>query len=146
MGAYVYRRTPLRDATYPDRRREKWDFYLKIAVVRFEAWISLANNAVEEGVREKGAAVSLRNPVDFQNYCRDKKLSVIRDVEFPWAKIVRSSSTYLFYAMADLIQAQSHRLNDLELQTPRSILGMGQTRMPDRAGPVSIPGECRSHI
>ena len=48
MGAYVYRRTPLRDATYPDRRREKWDFYLKIAVVRFEAWISLANNAVEE--------------------------------------------------------------------------------------------------
>lgn len=59
MGTYVYKKTPLRDDTYQDRRREKWDFYLKIAVVRFGTWIRAVNKVVEEQTREKGEAVSL---------------------------------------------------------------------------------------
>ena len=59
MRAYIYKKTPLRDDTYQNRRREKWDFYLKIAVVRFGAWIRVANKAVEEQAKEKGGAVSL---------------------------------------------------------------------------------------
>lgn len=54
MGAYIYKKTTLRDDTYQDRRREKWDFYLKIAVVRFGTWIKASNKAVEEHAREKG--------------------------------------------------------------------------------------------
>jgi hypothetical protein len=59
MRTYVYKETPLRDDTYQDRRREKWDFYLKIAVVRFGTWIRAVNKAVGEQAREKGDVVSL---------------------------------------------------------------------------------------
>uniref|UniRef100_A0A093V443 Uncharacterized protein n=1 Tax=Talaromyces marneffei PM1 TaxID=1077442 RepID=A0A093V443_TALMA len=109
MGAYIYKKTTLRDDTYQDRRREKWDFYLKIAVVRFGTWIKASNKAVEEHAREKGGVFSLPclppldilmvwhafllNPIDFQTYCCDKKLNAIRRVEFPWEGIQKAINT-----------------------------------------------------
>lgn len=59
MGTYTYKKTHLRDDTYQSRRKEKWDFYLKIAVERFGTWIRAANKAVGEQEREKGGVVSL---------------------------------------------------------------------------------------
>lgn len=57
----------------------------------------------------------LLNPIDFQTYCRDKKLNIIRHVEFPWAEIVRSPSRLFRDTMTDHAQAQSNRYKDLVL-------------------------------
>lgn len=105
MGAYVYKKTPLRDTTYPDRRREKWDFYLKIAAVRFEAWIRVANHAVEKSVREKGGAVSLPHlpPLGMSFYFQESCIS---------ERLIRSLLIRYYHGLARVF-AESHRFSDL---------------------------------
>ncbi|OKL57187.1 hypothetical protein UA08_07335 [Talaromyces atroroseus] len=105
---HIYKKTKIRDNTFQDRRREKWEFYLKIAVQRFDTWIRAADKIVAEQVKEeKGVSLPylppldvlmfwhacLLNPVDFENFCRDHELRIIRHVEFPWAEIHEAINT-----------------------------------------------------
>lgn len=105
MGAYMYKKTPLRDTTFPDRRREKWDFYLKIAVVRFGAWIGVANKAIQEQAREKGDAVSLPHlpPLGVLFYFEEPCIS---------EKLIQSLSTRYYHGLARLF-AEPRRFSDL---------------------------------
>lgn len=86
-GRYIYKKTQLRDDTYQNRRREKWDFYLKIAVMRFGTWIRAVSQIVEEQARAKGGVVSLPYlpPLGMSLSskttgldCRAKRISLVR--------------------------------------------------------------------
>lgn len=104
-GTYIYKKTPLRDDTYQDRRREKWDFYLKIAVVRFGTWIRAANKAVEEQAREKPGVVSLP-------YFPPLGMSLSSKQLCESAELIGFSLIRYSHGLARLL-VKSHRLSDL---------------------------------
>ncbi|KAH8705642.1 hypothetical protein BGW36DRAFT_284650 [Talaromyces proteolyticus] len=102
---YIYAPVRLRDTTFKDRRREKWSYYLSIAVERFKTWIRKADEAAldRKDLLPSSTEVVLPclppidvlmvwhafllNPLSFDYYCRRHKLKVIRQVKFPWAQI-----------------------------------------------------------
>ena len=58
-GPYRSKRTvkavKIKDATFAARRREKWPFFLRLAVVRFRAWLQKADLALKEAPPDSGA-------------------------------------------------------------------------------------------
>ncbi|QKX53956.1 uncharacterized protein TRUGW13939_01036 [Talaromyces rugulosus] len=106
---YVSRRTTLRDDSIKFRRREKWSYYLSIAVERFKFWIEKADKAMFEEWRSSSKKPALPclppldvlmvwhafllNPIDFDSYCGDHSLYAIRQIQFPWVQIHNSIDT-----------------------------------------------------
>jgi len=41
-----------KDLTFADRRKQKWPWFLDLAVVRFDKWLRLANDALKDPVKE----------------------------------------------------------------------------------------------
>lgn len=105
---FEYKPVKLRDKTFQARRREKWSYYLSIAVERFIVWVEkadaeLAELAESTSLDRDGLPLRclppvdvlmvwhafLLNPRDFATYCVKEELGHIRKVPFPWAHIVR---------------------------------------------------------
>lgn len=56
---YVFKPTKLRDDTFKTRRREKWAYYLSIAVERFKFWIVTAEKVMFEEWRSSSKKPAL---------------------------------------------------------------------------------------
>ncbi|KAF9894917.1 hypothetical protein FE257_004539 [Aspergillus nanangensis] len=95
----------VRDDTWESRRREKWSYFLELAVGRFRTWIRIADDLWKQKSTGKTSAAPsgvelsppldvlmvwhsfLLNPQDFDMYCKLNSLNWIRGARFPWGRI-----------------------------------------------------------
>ncbi|KAK4099127.1 hypothetical protein N658DRAFT_498724 [Parathielavia hyrcaniae] len=92
----------LKDPDWAEKRRRKWEYFLTLAVARFDLWVFRAASTVPEkqGVSLKMPYLPpldilmvwhafLLNPKCFQRYCQTggRDISCLRRVSFPWQEI-----------------------------------------------------------
>ncbi|KAL4864375.1 hypothetical protein BDV12DRAFT_205754 [Aspergillus spectabilis] len=99
---FVIETVPIRDKSFPEKRKVKWKYFLQIAAARFHEWIRV----VDDHLKDAEAGITppnwlllppldvlviwhafLLNCDDFKNYCHRKKLVHVQSIVFPWAQI-----------------------------------------------------------
>jgi len=101
---YTNKPVQLRDTTWQTRRREKWPYYLSIAVERFRVWAAKTEETLASSQAPDALALPIEclppvdilmvwhafllNPQDFATHCQNEKLLHLRQVPFPWSDIV----------------------------------------------------------
>ncbi|KAF3481518.1 uncharacterized protein GIQ15_04277 [Arthroderma uncinatum] len=123
-----YEPVVLRDKTFETRRKAKWHCFLDLAVLRFIRWAI----KIDEAMESKGIRIPLLppldilmvwhalllNPVQFEKYCVDNKLTSICKLPFPWLdihKAIDSENCLYKPAEHDRLELPSDSLSDLDL-------------------------------
>ncbi|KAL1960138.1 hypothetical protein VTO42DRAFT_310 [Malbranchea cinnamomea] len=88
-----------RDSTFAIKRREKWNFFLKLASLRFMDWLKSTDQRLSKlppelwtiGVPPLDILLVwhsfLLDPQRFEDFCNQHGYTCIRDVKFPWKAI-----------------------------------------------------------
>ncbi|KAE8376788.1 hypothetical protein BDV26DRAFT_282393 [Aspergillus bertholletiae] len=125
----------VKDTTFEQRRKEKWEYFLELAVGRFTRWIRRANTMTFSGTdSETGGPFGqgplppidvlmvwhafLLNPDDFDFYCVKHRLERIRKAQLPWKQIheainARNWSYSLPKAQKDWLEKEAEFAPDL---------------------------------
>jgi len=94
----------IRDAGFQERRRQKWPWFLRVAVQRFFIWVVKADAVLCDFDESSSLVLPLRclppldvlmvwhafllNPRDFAAFCEEQRVLRIRKIPFPWKQIV----------------------------------------------------------